>query len=96
MEVGENNEQSLISHMEQLLSTNPNLNLNDFEIIETVIGYVNNDKSDPFNSIFFYDKKENNKTFTINKNHFSGLISNKICEIRWHLVYKNLEYRILL
>lgn len=66
-----------------------NISKNDFDIIKTKIGFVSGNKSDPFDSIYFYDKKENGNTFLVKKNYISDLISNKIQETRWSLICKN-------
>lgn len=71
-----------------LLKTYPEFKPEDFEIFKTRIGFVSGNKPDPFESIYFYDKKEDNITFTVNKSHFSGLLNNKIEETHWHFVCK--------
>ncbi|XWV25011.1 mg499 protein [Tupanvirus deep ocean] len=78
----------LSGFLEYLLKTHPNLNKDDFVIFKTKIGFVSGNKSDPFESIYFYDKKEDDNTFTVKKSHISGLISNKIQETHWHMVCK--------
>lgn len=67
----------------------PTISENDFEIKKVSIGYVNYNKIDPFDNIYFYDKKENNNSFKLNKSGFSGFINNKIHEIHIQLIYKN-------
>lgn len=93
MEESENDnnkpEENLIKIVEHLLISNNNFKKEDFQIIKTKIGFVSGNKTDPFDNIYFYDKKENNESFTINKNYISGLIGSKIQEVRWHLVCKN-------
>ena len=71
-----------------LLKNNPSFCPEDFQIIKIKIGFVSDNKQDPFDSIYFYDKKENDLTFTIKKNYFSGLMNNKIQEIRWYFICK--------
>ncbi|AYV85043.1 MAG: putative HD domain-containing protein [Satyrvirus sp.] len=72
------------------LQNNFDVKLEDFATIKINVGFVSgNPLNDPFKSIYFYDKKENSKTFTIDKNYFSGLMNNQIQETRWHLICKN-------
>lgn len=69
----------------------PNMNCNDFQIIKTKIGFINNSKKNPFDYIFFYDKKENINIFGANKTRISNLITNNFNETIWSLIYKNNE-----
>jgi deoxynucleoside triphosphate triphosphohydrolase SAMHD1 len=78
----------LYGFLEYLMNTHPTFSMDDFVIEKIKIGFVSGNKSDPFDSIYFYDKKENDKTFTIKKNYISGLINNKIQETHWHFVCK--------
>jgi len=75
--------------LEYLLHKHSDFNEKDFQIIKTRIGFVSGNKSDPFDSIYFYDKKEDDFTFTVDKSHISGLVGNKIQETHWHFVCKN-------
>lgn len=67
----------------------PLVDKNDFDIIKIEIGFVSGNKSDPFDSVYFYNNIEDNQTFTIEKNYISGLMSNRVKEIRWYLICKN-------
>ncbi len=84
-------EKYLNDFIDYLLIEHSNFNRDDFVIYKTKIGFVSGDKSDPFDSVFFYNKKEEDFTFTINKEHFSALLGENIHEIRWHLACKNRE-----
>ena len=75
--------------LNKLLNKYPNLKPEYFTIIVKKIGFVNSDKSDPFDNIYFYEKKENNKTFTVNKSHISALLGNEISEAHRYLICKN-------
>ena len=81
----------LRTFLDYLLINNPDFDKNDFAIFKTKMGFVNTSQSqpDPFDHIYFYDKKENEQTFTVKKSHFSGLLGNKVEETHWHLVCKN-------
>ena len=74
--------------LEYLLKTCPNFNKDDFITIKTKIGFVSGNNFDPFKFIYFYDKKENDNTFTIKKSYISSLMNNKTQETHWHLVCK--------
>lgn len=67
----------------------PAISASNFEIYRTKIGFVSGNKPDPFTSIYFYDKKEDDNTFTIDKNQISGLMSDEIQEIKWHLICRD-------
>jgi HD superfamily phosphohydrolase len=88
----EDNGQELVNcFLDHLLISYPTLDKEDFVIMRTRIGFVSGNKSDPFESVYFYENKENNVSFTIKKNYISGLMNNKIQEIRWHFICKNKE-----
>lgn len=74
--------------LKKILKKYPNLKPEFFAITKKKIGFVNTDQPDPFNNVFFYDKKENNNTFTFKKSHISGLVGNKISETHWYLICK--------
>ena len=84
----ENGEEYIKGFLKYFLEKNPLLSKQDFIITKTKIGFVSGDQSDPFEFVYFYDKKENNNTFTVKKSYISGLMNNKIQEIHWHLVCK--------
>jgi deoxynucleoside triphosphate triphosphohydrolase SAMHD1 len=84
----ENAESYLCNFLEHFLNIYPSLKKNDFIIEKMKFGFISGNKADPFESIYFYDKKENNNTFTIKKNNISGLMNNKIQETHWHLICK--------
>ena len=75
--------------LNHILSVHPEFNKKDFEVAQIKIGFVSGNVADPFDSIFFYNKKEDDKTFVVKKNNISSLMSNKIQEVRWYLVCKN-------
>jgi HD superfamily phosphohydrolase len=83
--------------VDYLIRKHPNLNRNKFQIIKTKVGFIDNKKVNPFDHIFFYDKKENGHIFKANETHIANLINNKHNEIVWRLVYKdsNLSHQIL-
>ncbi len=85
----DNGEIVLKNFLNWFLKSNPSIDEKDFVIIRTRIGFVSGNKSDPFDSVYFYKNKEDDQTFTVKKSYISGLISNKIQEIQWHLVCKN-------
>ena len=75
--------------VEYLLATYSNFKRQDFVIFNKTIGFVSGN-ADPFNSIIFYNKKEDDvETFTLKKSHISTLMSNKIQETYWYLICKN-------
>ena len=76
------------SFLNYLLGKYPSYSREDFIILKNKIGFVSGNKADPFESIYFYDKKENNNTFTIKKTHISALMNDQIQEIHWHLFCK--------
>lgn len=84
----ENAEKFLQFFLDHILKTFPNFVKEDFQIIRNKIGFVSGNKPDPFESIYFYDKKEDDNTFTLDKSHISGLMNNKIQETHWHLFCK--------
>lgn len=87
----DNNREDIIfkNFLKKLLVKYPNLKPENFAIIRKKIGFVNSDQKDPFDNIYFYDKKENNNnTFTVKKSHISGLVGNEISETHWYLICK--------
>lgn len=78
----------LESMIDYILSQNENFSRNDFQIIKTRIGFVSDAKSDPFESIYFYNKKEDTTTFAIKKDYISATLGDKIQEVKWMLVCK--------
>lgn len=84
-----NAEMNLKNIIRYLINEMPGLSENDFGIIKVQFGFMSGKKPDPFNSIFFYDKRENGKSFQIDKTHISALMNNKTQETRWHLICKN-------
>ena len=84
----DNSEKYLELLVDHMLSLHSNFNREDFQIIRVKIGFVSGNKSDPFESIYFYNKKEDNNTFTIKKDKISPIVSDKIQEITWMLVCK--------
>jgi len=74
---------------EQFFLKHPDVNRHDIQIVHIVIGLVGENVEDPFESVYFYDKKENTNTYTIKKSDISALINNQLQEIRWQLICKN-------
>ena len=66
----------------------PEITRNDFDISKTKVGFVSGNKPDPFENIYFYDKKENNSSFRLDKSYISSLINNNIQETHTHLICK--------
>lgn len=85
-------EQYLHQIRNKILSIYPDIVPDDLVITKSNFGYVSSNIADPFESIFFYDKKENIDTFTIKKTHISALINNQIHETHWYLICKNRLY----
>ena len=87
----------LASFIDHLLVTHTDWSRDDFQITMTQIGFVSGNKPDPFNFIYFYDKKEDNKSFTLAKSHISGLLNNNIQETHTHLICKKRSiYKLVL
>jgi HD superfamily phosphohydrolase len=59
---------------------NKDIDLNNIIICKYKIGYVSGNKPDPFNSIYFYDKKESKESFLLSKDKVSTLITNNYQE----------------
>lgn len=87
-EMNGDEEEYLQDFIKYLLENYDNMDSEDFEVIKTTIGFVSGNKPDPFTTIYFYDKKENNKSFVLDKSYISGLINNNIQETKTHLVCK--------
>lgn len=66
----------------------PVLNESDFQIIKSKIGFMSENKPDPFESIYFYNKKEDTKTFITGKKQITGLMQNESAETHCHLICK--------
>ena len=60
----------------------------DLKVVITKIGFVNGDKS-PFSNVFFYDNREDSKSFTMNNNHISGILTSDFQESRILLLCTN-------
>lgn len=73
----------------------PKFSTGYLEIITTRIGFVSGNKSDPFETIYFYDKKEDDSSFTLSRSHISGLMNNNVREVHTHLVCKNRQIYFL-
>lgn len=68
--------------------SNPSLNQDDFNVINYKIGFVSGNKPDPFANIYFYDKKEEKKSFILKKNQISGILSDNYQERHTLLICK--------
>lgn len=89
-------EENFKSFIQFIKTKYPQILTTDFQILRKKIGYVNDNK-DPFNHIYFYDKKENNATFTLGHSNYSGLINNNLQETHMHLIYRNnSNYQLIL
>jgi len=75
--------------IERFFYLNPSLIKDDFEIVYYNVGFVSENKADPFSSIFFYENKENRKTFVLDKKHISSIISEKYQERHYLIICKN-------
>jgi len=60
----------------------------DLKVVVTKIGFVNGNKS-PFSNVFFYDNREDNKSFTMDNNHISGILTHNFQETRILLLCTN-------
>lgn len=70
--------------------TNQSIPTDSLHIIATKIGFVSAGKSNPFDSIYFYDKKEHNSSsFLLNKNQISALLCNNYTELHYFLICKD-------
>lgn len=79
---------NLYQFLASVFESNPQISKEDLIIHKTSFGFVNENKPDPFDSIYYYDKKENNKTFIIPKNSICGLLNNNVYEIHYRLICK--------
>lgn len=66
----------------------PSIQQNDFITVKYKIGFVSADKPNPFDSIFFYDKKEGGNIFTLSKGNISCLLGEHYQEVHTHVIYK--------
>lgn len=74
-------------YLENYLLAHPQLDRSDFVICSAKIGFVSGNFN-PFDSIYFYEKKESNHTITLRDSHIYSLMKNKPHEIHHYLVYK--------
>lgn len=77
---------------------NKNISTDNLQIISTKIGFVSGNKTNPFDSIYFYDRKELSGTsFILDKNQISIMLNNNYTETHHFLICKDrLEYPIIL
>ena len=66
----------------------PTLDLDVIGCFKIKIGFVSG-SSDPFDNIYFYDKKENNDTFTLDKIKISAILSGDIHETKTYIYSKD-------
>lgn len=78
--------------IKNIKATSPQIPDSCFEIIRTAISFASDKKGDPFKYIYFYDKKTDVRTFTIDKSYISGFSNDKTIEVRWSLVCKDIKY----
>lgn len=83
-----NSEDFLKNILDYILTKHPEYTSEDFIISNTKIGFVSGD-ANPFTSIYFYDKKEDSKTFTKEKEDVSGLLMGRTREMQQCLICKN-------
>lgn len=74
------NKEVLKSFVNYLVEKYPQFRLGQFQIIEMKIDFVNSDLADPLNNVYFYDKKENNCSFTLGANHYSAFLANNVMQ----------------
>lgn len=91
VEINEDAEEYFETFLKDFIVKNPNTSRNDFDISKTKVGFVSGNKPDPFQNIFFYDKKENNSSFRLDKSYISSLINNNIQETHTYLICKKRE-----
>ena len=77
---------------------NKNYSTDNLQIITTKIGFVSGNKTNPFDSIYFYDRKElSDSSFILDKNQISIMLHNNYIETHHFLICKNrLEYSNML
>ena len=86
----------LNSFLKMMLNKYPeHFTLNDFCIVKIKIGFINENKPDPFSNVFFYNKKEDTHTFNIKKTEISGIINSNNQEIHVQLILKKKEFYYL-
>lgn len=71
------------------LITKHNIPESNIIIKKLTFGFVSGNNPDPFNSIYFYNRVEDQTTFKVDKTQIIGLINNNIQEIHWHLICKD-------
>lgn len=78
-------------YLKQLLAALQNAEFNpaDFSINKTSYGFNSGHFANPFDSIYFYHKIEDDRTFIIDKHHFSAFVNSETQESYWRLVCKN-------
>jgi|SRR5579872_6444217 len=69
----------------------PDFNPSDLSVYTIHVGFVGDPEKDPFNDIYFYDKKEGSKSFKISRFEITGCLNEKIHEEHTHLVLKRHE-----
>jgi len=70
--------------------TNRNIQTDNLQIATVKIGFVSGNKKNPFDSIYFYDKKEHgSSSFILNKNQISAMLCNDYVETQHFLICKN-------
>lgn len=82
-------EQALKSRVAAIIEANSDLSPDDFETVRVQYGRVGHGRPNPFKTIYFYDKFENNQTFTLFDTYKPAQ-----CDVREHrvlLVCKRLE-----
>ena len=73
----------------EFFNNHPEFDKKDFHIIKYKIGLVSGNQPDPFCNIFFYDRKEDPKTFTMERTSISPLISKEFQENVCFFICKN-------
>lgn len=89
--VGDDAEEQLQKLLKRILERNSRYRVGDFEIIRSEAGFIGGNNKNPFGNIYFYDNKEDENIFILDKDSISGLMSNRMSETHWHLVCNNKE-----
>lgn len=83
-------DQSSLEKIELFFKKHPDLNRTDFEIIKCTFGYHTCKSNDPFSFIYFYDKKEEGKSFTMTKNQVTSILNDNYQETHIHLICRHI------
>ncbi|AKI80127.1 putative HD domain-containing protein [Acanthamoeba polyphaga mimivirus] len=89
MEINENNGGKVLCEkfIDYVTNKHPTIK-NSLYLFKTVRGFIGGNKN-PFGQIYFYDKMEDDNSFTMPECHFSGLINKGTQEVTWHIYCKD-------